>query len=387
MTNAFTILNGEDTDSMEARIEVVNKYTHVPTDKDVYIGRRSPLGNIYSHMHGTLAQYRVVNREEAIEKYESYLRNKIKLKDPAIIKELNRIYSLATNGQVNLVCYCAPRNCHGEVIKKLVVEKMLQAEKKQNDLNTNQASEYKQTEVYHGTFGRFNEFSSDYLGTNTKANSAKEGFFFATNKEVAKSYASTTNRTLANAHAELLVLDKKVKDLTGDDRITASFKLFRQRRNNEKNYEPETASKLDAILEQICDREDQMNNLSDTYFNDTIDLHESAVIKVAVLKMENPYHIDAEFKSTSDVGITNHLLKAKAHGYDGVVIKNTFDGGDPVGHSEVTDIHIVFSKDQIVNKGEIKAGAQKVIIGVNDEQFRSEPSQSKERNAPYLTLN
>ena len=380
MTKEFTIQNGEVTDNMEARIEVVNKYTHVPTDKDVYIGRRSPLGNIYSHMHGTLAQYRVVNREQAVEKYESYLRNKIELKDPAITKELNRIYSMAKTGSVNLVCYCAPRKCHGEVIKKLVVEKMLMAGKKPK-------SQYQQQEVYHGTFGRFGEFSSEYLGTSTGANSAKEGFFFATNKEVAKSYASTTNKTLAEAHSELLELDKQVKDLTGDDRITASFKLFRQGRNNEKNYEAQTTSKLEAILEKVCQREDQMNNLADTYFNNSIELHDSAVVKVAILKIEDPFYVDAEFKSSSDIGLTSLIKTAKENRYDGVVIKNTFDGGDPVGHSEVTDIHIVFSKDQIVNKGEIKAGAQKVIIGVNDEQFRAEPSQSKERNASYLTLN
>lgn len=372
-------------DSMEDQINIVNKYTHVPTDKDVYIGRRSPLGNIYSHMHGTLAQYRVVNREEAVEKYGAYLRNKIEQKDAVIIKELNRIYNLAKNGQVNLVCYCSPRKCHGEVIKKIVLEKAMEVNKEKSELS-GQLNKYEQVDVYHGTLGSFDEFSSEYLGSNTGANSAKEGFFFATNKEVAKSYASTTNRTLAHTMDELSELDKQVEQLTGHDRITASFKLFRQRRSYEQNYDSDTVKKLEAILGKICDCEDRMNTITDTYLNDSIELHEAAVVKVAVLKMEKPFYVDANFKRTLDIGITKIILTAKENGHDGVVIRNTFDGVGPVGNIEETDVHIVFSKDQIISRGEIKASVPKVIVGVNDEKFGNEPS-GNENELSCLTLN
>jgi hypothetical protein len=58
----------------------------------------------------------------------------------------------------------------------------------------------------------------------------------------------------------------------------------------------------------------------------------------------------------------------------------------PVGNIEETDVHIVFSKDQIISKGEIKASVPKVIVGVNDEKFGNEPS-GNENELSCLTLN
>ncbi|MGK7635302.1 DUF4326 domain-containing protein, partial [Salmonella enterica] len=40
---------------------------------DVYIGRPSKWGNPYSHKEDTLAEFKVKNRAEALEKYEKYL--------------------------------------------------------------------------------------------------------------------------------------------------------------------------------------------------------------------------------------------------------------------------------------------------------------------------
>jgi hypothetical protein len=98
-------------------IAVVNRKNHEPTDLDVYVGRGSPLGNPFRINFRT-------TREEAIEKYETELQIKIKNKDKVICNELNRIYRAAKVGDVNLVCYCKPENCHADFIKRLIEEKL-----------------------------------------------------------------------------------------------------------------------------------------------------------------------------------------------------------------------------------------------------------------------
>lgn len=98
-------------------IQVVNKKNHEPTDIDIYVGRGSPLGNPERINHRT-------TREEAIAFYKVYLPEKIKEKDRVICGELNRIYRAARVGNVNLVCYCKPEDCHADFIKQLIEEKL-----------------------------------------------------------------------------------------------------------------------------------------------------------------------------------------------------------------------------------------------------------------------
>lgn len=104
-------------------ITVVNKKTHVPTDYDVYIGRGSVLGNPYSSLPAhieTKAEFRCETREESISKFNEYIEKEIKDKNEKICSELNRIWKLAKAGDINLVCYCAPKSCHGHIIKKII---------------------------------------------------------------------------------------------------------------------------------------------------------------------------------------------------------------------------------------------------------------------------
>jgi len=108
-------------------INVVNKYKHQPTDNDVYIGRGSPLGNPFTgskKLEATKAEFQCASREEAIESYENYLRLAISNKNNYICQELNKIHKMAKLGDVNLVCFCKPKDCHGDVIKKVIEEKL-----------------------------------------------------------------------------------------------------------------------------------------------------------------------------------------------------------------------------------------------------------------------
>ncbi len=105
------------------KINVVNKYTHIKTEKDFYIGRPNPLSNIFSHLDvkGTI---KVENRELAVSEYEKYIRKKIEQKDEKIINQLNFLYKkLLTLKEINLVCFCSPKKCHGDIVKKILLEK------------------------------------------------------------------------------------------------------------------------------------------------------------------------------------------------------------------------------------------------------------------------
>jgi len=91
--------------------KVVNKKNHTHTKKDVYIGRPSILGNMFSHQGGTIAKYRVATREEAVIEYGKWLHGRIVQKDQMIISAIRNIPEDA-----NLVCWCSPLRCHGEMI-------------------------------------------------------------------------------------------------------------------------------------------------------------------------------------------------------------------------------------------------------------------------------
>lgn len=83
------------------------KVVHLREPHDIYIGRGSKWGNPFSHREGTLAQYVVKTRSEAIAKYEEYLLNN---------EELYR--SLRELKGKTLGCFCKPKSCHGDILAK-----------------------------------------------------------------------------------------------------------------------------------------------------------------------------------------------------------------------------------------------------------------------------
>lgn len=78
-------------------------------DYDVYIGRPSKWGNIYSHLPNTLAEYRVATREEAIAKYREWI-----LAQPDLMAALSEL-----RGKT-LGCWCKPKTCHGDILVELL---------------------------------------------------------------------------------------------------------------------------------------------------------------------------------------------------------------------------------------------------------------------------
>jgi hypothetical protein len=73
-------------------------------------------------MDGTTALYKVATREEAIEKYEPWFHRE-RLNNPEAHQLLHFMIGKAFVGEdINLVCYCAPKDCHCRHIKEYVEE-------------------------------------------------------------------------------------------------------------------------------------------------------------------------------------------------------------------------------------------------------------------------
>lgn len=81
---------------------------------DVYIGRPSKWGNVFSHRQGTLAAHLCATREEAVAHYEAWIRMQ-----PHLLDSLPELV-----GKV-LGCWCKPQACHGDVLVKLCKERGL----------------------------------------------------------------------------------------------------------------------------------------------------------------------------------------------------------------------------------------------------------------------
>jgi hypothetical protein len=107
-------------------INVVNKKNHKITPIDFYIARPSPLGNPYSHKKSKFNCIIVDNRQKAIDNYEEWLKFKIKDNDPIIINELKKLtdFYIKNNFNINLVCWCKPKPCHGDILKKFLEKKL-----------------------------------------------------------------------------------------------------------------------------------------------------------------------------------------------------------------------------------------------------------------------
>lgn len=76
----------------------------------VYIGRPSELGNPFViGVHGT--------RDEVCDAYAQWFHERVRTRDPLLIGTLRRLRERVDQGDLVLACYCAPRRCHGDVIK------------------------------------------------------------------------------------------------------------------------------------------------------------------------------------------------------------------------------------------------------------------------------
>jgi len=93
-----------------------NKVVHCKFEKfDVYVGRPSKWGNLFTHKDGTLAKFKVSSPEEAVQRYEEWLLSKPQLVEAAKIELKGK----------TLGCWCKIKGhepCHGDVLYKIANE-------------------------------------------------------------------------------------------------------------------------------------------------------------------------------------------------------------------------------------------------------------------------
>lgn len=89
-------------------LSVVNKKKHIPTERDVYIGRPSAYGNPFE-----LEEYGF-DRDVVLELYLDHFLQQL----PLMHKYLRPF--IEGQGDANLVCSCAPLKCHGDILKEYV---------------------------------------------------------------------------------------------------------------------------------------------------------------------------------------------------------------------------------------------------------------------------
>jgi len=94
-------------------VNIPVKTVHCKREKyDIYIGRPSKWGNPYSYKsEGTLAEYVVQTREEAILAYREWI---TKGEGQHLMLDLEEL-----KGKT-LGCWCSPKACHGDVLIELV---------------------------------------------------------------------------------------------------------------------------------------------------------------------------------------------------------------------------------------------------------------------------
>jgi hypothetical protein len=85
---------------------VANKRAVAAGPNDRYIGRPSKWGNPFSHIaNGTLAEFIVADRREAVWAYAAWL-----LEQPELLAALDELRGC------RLICWCKPASCHGDVL-------------------------------------------------------------------------------------------------------------------------------------------------------------------------------------------------------------------------------------------------------------------------------
>ena len=80
-----------------------------------FVGRGSPLGNPYVLRDES-------ERDRVCDQYQEWLDRHIIAGTPLIVNELMRLLDLARAGDLALVCFCAPKRCHGNTIKATLEE-------------------------------------------------------------------------------------------------------------------------------------------------------------------------------------------------------------------------------------------------------------------------
>ena len=106
-------------------ISIHNLHIESGYKHEFLIDRSTPLGNPFSHLPDTRAQFKVSSRAEAITKYKQWLPEQVKAGNKPLISNLYNIYKTIKSGNTaHLMCWCRPKPCHGEVIREFLLKEL-----------------------------------------------------------------------------------------------------------------------------------------------------------------------------------------------------------------------------------------------------------------------
>lgn len=98
----------------------------------VRIDRKTPFGNPFPLTHDTPAE-----RQKVLRQYEGWLMEQLKQFEPELSANLyHLIQRVAAGEKLALQCWCAPKACHGHILRAAIlegVEHQREKEKQQGD--------------------------------------------------------------------------------------------------------------------------------------------------------------------------------------------------------------------------------------------------------------
>lgn len=184
---------------------------------------------------------------------------------------------------------------------------------------------------YHGTGSEFKKFDVKKLGTNTQAESAKEGIFFTDSKDVADTYLTAEKTRTENYNPK--PLEKSLKTLSIEEINEIDKTIL-------KHYGKYEASEKEDAIEDILyeirkdtehiyqDRKHLLEKLTKHLKQKGVDYspwqNEGMMVKV-ILDAKKVKTIDAENSWADDINLTEKLKQYKAEGYDAVLVENVYD--------------------------------------------------------------
>lgn len=252
--------------------------------------------------------------------------------------------------------------------------------------------------LYHGTMSEegIEAFDKGALGRNTGAGSAKLGFFFAGKIDTAKSYQkskpSDTFEALNNeASRELYPILQSLAQL-GDrdaeyyiDVIDNNGYVINtdQYGFNAENGISDLYDIVDDFIEKYQDENDdgeslaaprRLLDLRDRLGNMDYSAGADRQILQVYLRIENPLIYDQGGKTYREKTFRDIILRAIDEGRDGVIIKNTYDGGP------LDDIFVVFDPNQaksVYNGGAWSRSDDRILFEDDFELGTRAPTSKK----------
>ena len=192
-------------------------------------------------------------------------------------------------------------------------------------------------DAFHGTAGNIADFDPGLLGKTTKAPSARKAFFFSADPETALAYVVDADPVKLNrfTEAEHRKLQARLQNEASDarDRIN---KIYDQIYDEDITKLDEEGKIRADLRKQSLTRLQKKEDLAYAIRSNL-----GGNIMPVKLRMTNPLVHDFKGEDYREVSYNDLLQTAKDKGHDGVIMKNTTDGGP------VTDIYAVFEPQQI----------------------------------------